>query len=76
VIGRGLGRFERDVLLDSLNEATALYWERRAAQILSGLPRPDDLPGAVPDPGRVDRIVAAAIACRNHARLLRGDLHG
>ena len=71
MIGWDLTRFQRDVLIDSLQEATACYWERRAEQLAEALPRPTDRPGLHPDPDRVTRISAQILACRRHAWLIR-----
>ena len=71
MIGYDLTRFQRDVLLDSLQEATACYWERRAKQLAEGLPRPTDRIVIGDQTERVDRITAQMTACRNHASLLR-----
>lgn len=69
MIGWDLTRFQRDVILDSLQEATACYWERRADQLATALPRPTDRPGLQPtDTGP---LLASITACRNHAALLR-----
>jgi hypothetical protein len=73
VIGWDLDRFQRDLLLDSLQEATATYWDRRAEQLAEALPRPDDLQGAAPDTTAPTRINAQILACQRHAALLRGD---
>lgn len=72
MIGWDLDRMQRDVLLDSLQEATACYWERRAAQLAQGLPRPTDRIVIGDQTERVARITAQMTACRNHAALLRG----
>lgn len=46
------------------------YWEYRASQLVTALPRPTDRPGLQPtDTGALE---AAITACRNHAALLRG----
>jgi hypothetical protein len=74
VIGWDVDRFARDLLLDSLQEATACYWERRAEQIAEALPRPGDHPGRQPDPHAHSRIGAQILACQRHAALIRGDL--
>ena len=71
MIGYDLTRFQRDVLLDSLQEATACYWERRAQQLAEGLPRPTDRIVIGDQTERVDRITAQMQACRNKAAVLR-----
>jgi len=74
VIGWDLERFQRDILLDSLQEASAIYWERRAEQLATGLPRPTDRPGSrsgYPEHLRVNALQAAIDACRNKAAVLR-----
>lgn len=70
MIGFDLTRFQRDVLLDCLQEASAIYWERRAGQLATGLPRPTDRPGLgeTADPRN---LLAAIAACRNKAAVLR-----
>lgn len=74
VIGWDLDRFQRDVLLDSLQEATPCYWERRAEQLAEALPRPGDYPGSAPDPDAPARINTQILACQRHASLLRGEV--
>ena len=74
MIGWDLTRFQRDVLLDSLQEATACYWERRADQLAEALPRHTDRPGLHPDPDRTARIAAQILACQRHAALIRGSI--
>lgn len=73
MIGWDLDRFQRDVLLDSLQEATSAYWERRAEQLAEALPTPGDYPGSTPDPTAPARIQAAILACQRHAALLRSE---
>jgi hypothetical protein len=69
VIGWDLERFQRDLLLDSLQEASACYWERRAEQLAEALPRPTDRPGLRPTD--TTGLYAAIQACRNKAAVLR-----
>ena len=71
MIGWDLDRFGRDLLLDSLQEATACYWERRAEQLAEGLPREGDWVGTNPDPAAGVRINAQILACQRHASLVR-----
>lgn len=71
MIGYDLTRFQRDVILDSLQEASAVYWERRAEQLAEGLPRPTDRIVIGDQSERIKRITTDMTACRNHAALLR-----
>jgi hypothetical protein len=70
-IGYDLTRFQRDLVLDSLQEATACYWERRAEQLAEGLPRPTDRIVVGDQTERIARITEQMTACRNKAALLR-----
>jgi len=71
VIGDDLTRFQRDVLLDCLQEASAIYWERRATQLATGLPRPTDRIVIGDQTERIRRITTDMQACRNRAAVLR-----
>lgn len=71
MIGWDLDRFQRDLILDSLQEATACYWERRAEQLAFGLPRPTDRIVIGDQTERIRRITVDMQACRNKAALLR-----
>lgn len=57
-------------------EATPAYWEMRAEQLATGLPRPGDFPGRNPSPNRVEALNAAILACKQKAALLRGGTDG
>jgi hypothetical protein len=71
--------FRKRVAQDALAEATARYWNARAAVFESVLPQPGDFTGnATPqevEAGR-RRIIECAQACRNRASvsLIGGDL--
>jgi hypothetical protein len=71
MIGWDLDRFQREMLVDSLQEATAIYWERRAERLAEALPREGDWPGLNPDPSAGARINAQILACQRHAAVVR-----
>lgn len=71
MIGYDLTRFQRDIILDCLQEATACYWERRAEQLAEGLPRPTDRIVIGDQDERIRRITTDMQACRNKAAVLR-----
>lgn len=74
MIGWDLDRFQRDVILDSLQEATACYWERRADQLQTACHKDGDFVGAASPEQIAARdagLILAATNCRRHARILR-----
>lgn len=67
--------FRGRVLQDALQEATAVYWERRAQTFEDAAPRPADFNGRATRAELAERAASclgAARACRAHAGLLRG----
>lgn len=64
--------FRWRVLQDALNEATSLYWRRRAAAFDAACSKPNDYQGRLTPEVRVDRDAgfrAIAAACRARADL-------
>lgn len=62
--------FRCRLLQDALNEATAVYWLRRAAAFEAALPRVGDYTGRADCDevaARALRLAAIAAACRNRA---------
>lgn len=73
-----LNRYRVRFLEQLLTEATATYWERRAATFDQARPKRGDYPGhAGPaDLAALDaRCRDTAQACRNHAQLIRHTGH-
>ena len=69
-----LEHFRLRVLQDALTEATAAYWKRRAQAFEDAAPRPGDFNGRASRAElqeAYDRCHETALACRNHAELLR-----
>jgi hypothetical protein len=66
--------FQLRVLQDAWEEATASYWDRRAAMFDDALPRPGDHVGQT-SPGRIEarrlQVAAIALACRERAAIAR-----
>lgn len=70
--------FRRSVLADAIQEASAIYWNRRADSFDKARPRPGDYAGQATRPdlnARRDRCTDVARACRARASvsLLQGD---
>ena len=66
--------FRARVLQDALTEATAAYWERRAAMFEWARPRRGDFVGQATPAELADadaRCAMIAENCRRHAKLLR-----
>jgi hypothetical protein len=64
------------VLQDALTEATDAYWEQRAQQFEDAAPRLDEFRGTATRDELNEawtRCHATALACRNHAQLLRDE---
>lgn len=64
--------FQRRVLVDALNEATAVYWRKRAETFEAARPRPGEFRGrATPDETRQrdQRLAQLAANCRLCAEL-------
>lgn len=69
-VGSYLEQFARRVLMDAINEATAGYWLRRAAQFEAARPQPGDHTGhatANDRASRDQRLASIAQACRARA---------
>lgn len=69
-----LAQFSLRLIRDAMNEATALYWLRRAEQFEWARPRPGDYPGrsTLRDINAADqRCRLAAEACRRQAALAK-----
>lgn len=69
-----LDHFRARILQDCLTEATAVYWRRRAQTFAEAAPRSDDFNGSASVEElaeRAERCQAVALACRQHAQLLR-----
>ena len=65
-----LAAFAARILQDAFHEATAAYWERRAATFDWAAPRADDFLGHATNADRLEqalRCKAAADACRHRA---------
>jgi hypothetical protein len=76
MINIDLDHFRARVLQDALTEATAQYWLRRAQQFEAAAPKPDDYRGQATDEQLTNawvQCITAAVACRRHAELIRGD---
>lgn len=69
-----LEHFRRRVLTDALLEGTCAYWIRRAEAFENAAPRAGDRPGQATEADldeQAHRLTATAIACRQHAQILR-----
>ena len=69
-----LSRYAVRMLEDAITEAMPWHWTRRAEQLESARPRPGDYRGqaAAEDlDERHERLTEQAVACREHAELLR-----
>lgn len=72
-----IDHFQRRVVQDAVNEATAVYWQRRADMFEWARPRPGDRLGRDGRAGAAEidrRCKAAADACRARAAVLRGQV--
>lgn len=72
-------QFQRRLVADAMQEATAAYWRRRAAAFDAATPRPEDFRGQA-SPQEIKeqqaRLRALAEACRHRAVLADGWPHG
>lgn len=71
--GYSLQRFVLDVLTDALNDASVIYWRRRAAELDAARPRLGDFTGratAAEIQACDRRLAGAALACREKAAML------
>lgn len=74
-----LTQFSLRLIRDAMNEATALYWLRRAEQFETARPRPGDRLGANGRRGAAEidaRCLALANACRAKAAALTTEEWG
>jgi hypothetical protein len=53
-----LTHFQKRVLQDAMQRASATYWRKRAAQLRRAMPRPGDFLGLTPDPAADQARVA------------------
>jgi len=70
-----VANFQRRVLADALQEATAAYWTRRAEAFEAAIPRESDYRGRASDADVEEqryRLAASALACRQRAQVSLG----
>lgn len=69
-----IDQFRKRVLQDAFTDARAVNWLKRAQTFENARPRPGDFPGRA-TPAQIAeqdrRLAAAALACRNHAWLIK-----
>lgn len=67
------------IVVDVMLEATIAYWRRRADQLEWARPQPRDWFGQAVSADVLVRdmnLAETVLACRNHARLLAGEVSG
>jgi hypothetical protein len=73
-LGAILARSHLRILQEIMDDATAAYWDRRAADFEDARPRPGEWPGHATPAERATRdydLAETARACRNRAAFIR-----